>query len=222
MDIEILHKEKSFVICIKKPGVLSEETDGTYPGMTDLLRAQLGSEVYPVHRLDREAGGVMVYALTKPAAAKFSAMVSGGALGKRYVIIVHGKPEAESGTMEDLLFKDSRKNKSFVVKRERKGVKKAVLDYRTVCTKNIGGEDYSLIDVSLRTGRTHQIRVQFSSRGMPVCGDSRYGSRINGEMCLFSRSIEFENPFNGENCIFSAVPSGGLFEEFGECIAKED
>lgn len=215
-EITILHREKGFVVCIKPSGVLSENSDRATDGMVDLLSEALSTQVFPIHRLDREASGVMLYALNKTAAAKFSALVSDGGLEKKYKIVVHGVPSENEGIMEDLLFKDSKKNKSFVVKRERKGVKRAKLEYRLCETKSIDGEDFSLIDVKLHTGRTHQIRVQFSSRGMPVCGDTRYGSPRRDEMCLFSSSLCFTNPFNGEKCEFSAEPCVGMFKKFIE------
>lgn len=214
METEILHNEKHFVVCIKKSGVLSERTDGKTPGMVDILTEQFGGEIYPVHRLDREASGVMVYAKTKVGAAKLSALVSGDGFEKKYLIVVHGKPDEMRGTMKDLLFKDSKKNKSFVVTNERKGVKSASLEYECLQTKLVDDKEFSLVKVKLHTGRTHQIRVQFSSRKMPVVGDSRYGSNAKTDMCLFSHSISFVNPFSGESIKFEAVPKGEYFEFF--------
>lgn len=214
MVIDVLHEEKHFLVCIKPCGVLSENSDGKTDGMVDLLSAQTESEIYPVHRLDREASGVMVYAKTKAGASKLSALVSGDGFEKVYLAVVHGVPQEKAGVMEDYLFKDSKKNKSFVVKKERKGVKYAKLEYQTVDTKEMYGETFSLVKIKLHTGRTHQIRVQFSSRNMPLAGDSRYGSTIKTEMCLFSHSIGFTNPFNGKAMLFTAKPDGALFNTF--------
>ncbi len=216
MEIKILHQEKHFAIVLKPSGVLSENNSGNTPGMVDLLSEQLGIEIYPVHRLDREASGVMVYAKTKVGAAKLSALVSGDGFEKKYLVVVHGKPQEEKGVMQDLLFKDSKKNKSFVVKKERKGVKKASLEYEVKATAEYEGQTVSLVSVKLHTGRTHQIRVQFSSRNMPVLGDSRYGSGIKTEMCLFSQRITFVNPFSSEHQCFSALPQNSIFDIFGE------
>lgn len=214
MVIDVLHNEKHFLVCIKPHGVLSENSDGKADGMVDLLKEQTKSEIYPVHRLDREASGVMVYAKTKAGASKLSALVSGGGFEKIYLASVHGVPSEEKGVMEDFLFKDSKKNKSFVVKKERKGVKYAKLEYETLETKEIDGESFSLVRIKLHTGRTHQIRVQFSSRNMPLAGDSRYGSNAKTEMQLFSHSIAFVNPFSGEYMRFEAKPEGGYFNVF--------
>ena len=216
METEIIYKEKSFVIVKKQSGVLSENTVGTTPGMVDLLKEQLSCDVFPVHRLDREASGVMVYATDKKGAAKLSEAISQGKFRKEYLIVVHGVPIEEKGIMEDFLFKDSKKNKSFVVDRERKGVKKASLEYTLLETKEIDGKKFSLVSVKLHTGRTHQIRVQFSSRNMPVVGDTRYGSDKKTEMCLFSRSIGFENPYTKEQMTFECQPDGEIWDIFGK------
>ena len=216
METEIIYREKSFVIVKKQSGVLSENTSGNTLGMVDLLKDTLGCGVFPIHRLDREASGVMVYATDKRCAANLSEEISLGKFKKEYLIIVHGVPEKENGIMEDLLFKDSGKNKSFVVDRERKGVKKASLEYTLLKTAQIGEESFSLVRVKLHTGRTHQIRVQFSSRNMPIVGDLRYGSNIKTEMCLFSCHIGFENPYTKEQMSFECKPEGKFWENFGE------
>lgn len=213
MDLEILHNEKHFLLCIKPTGVLSELSDGKTAGMVGLLKEALGCEVYPIHRLDREASGVMIYAKTGLGASKLSALASSGEIDKEYYIIVHGIPTENEGVLEDLLFKDSSKNKSFVVKKLRKGVKKASLEYKVVDTKTYEGQAVSLIRVKLHTGRTHQIRVQFSSRGMPVVGDLRYGSNIKEDMCLFSCRLGFVNPFTKKPFEVEATPTQRLFGE---------
>ena len=204
------------MIVKKQSGVLSENTSGNIPGMVDLLKEKLSCDVFPVHRLDREASGVMVYATDKKGAARLSEEISQGKFKKEYLVIVHGVPEKEKGTMEDLLFKDSKKNKSYVVDRERKGVKKASLEYTLLGTKEVDGNKFSLVSVKLHTGRTHQIRVQFSSRNMPVVGDSRYGSDKKTEMCLFSHSIGFENPYTKEQMTFECQPDGEFWDIFGK------
>lgn len=214
MELQILYREKSFVIVKKIAGVLSENTSGATCGMVDLLSKQLECDVFPVHRLDREASGVMVYATEKKCAAKLSEAISQGKFSKEYLVIVHGAPEEEIGIMQDLLFKDSKKNKSYVVDRERKGVKKASLEYKLLETKEINGKVFSLVKVKLHTGRTHQIRVQFSSRNMPVVGDTRYGSDLKTEMCLFSHRIGFENPYTKEEMTFECQPEGEFWENF--------
>ena len=211
---DILYEDKNFAAVIKKCGVLSQSASGSEneESMVTLLSEQLRCPVYPVHRLDREAEGVMIYAKSKYAAGKLCDLVGRGGFEKQYLIIVHGAPSENSGTYEDLLFKDSKKNKSYVVDGERKGVKRAVLDYDTVRSGEIDGEAVSLIRVRLKTGRTHQIRVQFSSRGMPVLGDSRYGSRYKCDMCLFSERIAFVSPFDEKEYVFEAESENEVFK----------
>ena len=167
--------------------------------------SEIGGECYTVHRLDLNVGGVMVFARTKQAAAALSKLVQEGKLIKEYRALVHGVPP-ESGVLEDFLFKDSRKNKVFVVKKERKGVKKASLEYT-----RLTDSDPSLLHIRLHTGRSHQIRVQFSSRGFPLVGDHKYGSRDEAkEPKLFSCRISF--PWKGEDKVFEAFPDWGNTE----------
>ena len=166
------------------------------------------TDVYPIHRLDRDVSGVMVYALTKKAAASLSKAVAENALEKVYLAVVHGVPAEKSGVYTDLLFKDSKKNKSYVVARERKGVRRAELSYEVLESRG----DKTLVRVKLHTGRSHQIRVQFSSRKMPLFGDKKYGAS-DGErqIALFSHSLTFPHPC-GKIMTFSAEPAGDIWQ----------
>ena len=189
----ILYSDRDIAVCIKPVGLDSE---AEVPGK---LKELLGGEVYPIHRLDKNVGGVMVYARTKQAAATLSRLVQEGRMVKEYIALVHGTPP-ECGDWEDLLWKDSQKNKVFVVKRLRGGVKKARLEYRLLKS----GDD-SLVRIRLHTGRSHQIRVQFSSRGFPLVGDHKYGSRdTKTAPMLFSCCITF--PWKGSELRFEAFP----------------
>ena len=185
-NLKILYETDSLVFALKPVGVLSE---GASDSMTSLLSEYCGGEVFCVHRLDRAVSGVMVYAKDKKTAAYLSSLIANGSFKKEYLAVVHGK--AESGEMVDLLFKDSRTNKSFVVKKERKGVRKAKLEYETLAEK----DGLSLVRIKLYTGRSHQIRVQFSSRKLPLYGDGKYGGSDNCDIALFSHRISFD----GEN-----------------------
>lgn len=196
--MKILLDEYDFVIAVKPAGVLSEAAGED--GMPYLLEKELGSAVYPVHRLDRAVGGVMIYAKSKESAALLSAP---GAIGKEYIAVVHGTTE-ESGKMRDLLFKDARTNKSFVVKRPRRGVREASLTFRTLETK----DDLSLVSIRLETGRSHQIRVQFSSRRHPLVGDGKYGASDNCPIALFSRKLTVKA---GGRVIEAAALPDGIF-----------
>ena len=194
--MEILHSDKAFVTCIKPVGVDSEHE------LPAMLQEALGGEIFTLHRLDKNVGGVMVYARNKQAAAALSKAIAQGEMVKEYVALVHGAPPPE-GDWEDLLFKDSRKNKVFVVKRQRTGVKAARLTYSCLTS----GEK-SLVRIRLYTGRSHQIRVQFSSRGFPLVGDHKYGSRDDAkEPMLYSCCITF--PFQGTEYRFEHLPEWG-------------
>ena len=194
--MEILYSDKGIAVCIKPVGLDSEAE------VPAALKEQLGGEIFPIHRLDKNVGGVMVYARTKQAAASLSKAVQEGTMVKEYVAMVHGAPP-DSGDWEDWLFKDSRKNKVFVVKKERKGVKKASLEYT-----RLTDSDPSLVHIRLHTGRSHQIRVQFSSRGFPLVGDHKYGSRDEAKApALFSCRITF--PWKGGEKVFEAFPEWG-------------
>ena len=198
--MEILYSDKSIAVCVKPVGLDSESE------VPAALKELLGGEVFPIHGLDKNVGGVMVYARTRQAAAALSKAVQEGTMVKEYVAMVHGTPP-ESGNWEDLLWKDSKKNKVFVVKRMRGGVKKARLEF----TRLTAGET-SLVHIRLHTGRSHQIRVQFSSRGFPLGGDHKYGSRDDkAEPMLFSRRISF--PYRGETKVFEKLPEWAVFPE---------
>ena len=147
----------------------------------------------------------MVFAKNKQAAAKMSQLISENRMSKSYYAVLCGKPEEDCAVLEDLLFKDSSKNKSFVVKRMRKGVKKASLEYKTVESVKTDSGNLTLVKVKLHTGRTHQIRVQFSSRKLPLLGDGRYGGKSDKcDIALWSTEISFISPFNGQNLTFKA------------------
>ena len=197
--MDILYSDRELAVIIKPVGMDSEHQ---VPG---LIAENLGGEVFPIHRLDLNVGGVMVYARTKQAAAALSKLVQEGKLVKEYRCLVHGTPP-ENGVLEDLLFKDSRKNKVFVVKKERKGVKKASLEYT-----RLTDHSPALLHIKLHTGRSHQIRVQFASRGFPLVGDHKYGSRDEAKApMLFSCRITF--PWKGETKVFEAFPEWGNME----------
>lgn len=205
--MKILFEDSEIIVCVKPCGILSQADSKGSKSMVTLLEEHCGSAVFPLHRLDREVGGVMVYAKTKFSASALSQDIKEHNFKKEYIALVHGKPQDNSGEMRDLLFKDSSKNKSFVVKRERKGVKEALLEYEVVCSVLKNDQEFSVVKISLHTGRTHQIRVQFASRKMPLCGDKKYGARDDfNEIGLWSYSISFNHPKTGERLTFVTEP----------------
>ena len=219
--IEILYRDRDIAVVVKPVGALSER-DGNKVSVPLLLEEATGEkDIRSVHRLDKNVGGVMVWALNARAASKLTEDVKNGKVVKEYAAVVKGVPEPEEGEMLDLLYHDPSKNKTFVVKRERRGVRDAKLAYRTVCVK----DGLSLVRVRLFTGRTHQIRVQFASRSLPLVGDGRYGDRGGGDKpLLFSFRLSFEHPVTGKPLSFTALPDfseAGFGREETERIVSE-
>ncbi len=193
--IRILAVSEDWAVCVKPVGPDAEQE------LPALLLKQLGGQFFPVHRLDRNVGGVMVYARSSPAAAELSRLIREGLFAKEYLALCHGSPP-EEGRLEDLLFRDSARNKVYVVSRPRKGVKEAVLTYRVLARPQ---EGISLVRIRLQTGRSHQIRVQFASRGWPLVGDRRYGARDGCKApMLYSCRISF--PWKKEEMKFEDLP----------------
>ena len=191
--MEFLHTDREIAVILKPVGMDSEQE------IPAAIAAAIGGEVFPVHRLDKNVGGCMVYARTRRAAAALSRAVQDGTMKKEYVALVHGAVP-ESGDWEDLLWKDSAKNKVFVVKRERRGVKSARLEFI-----RLRDGDPAPVRILLHTGRSHQIRVQFASRGFPLLGDHKYGARDEfSTPMLYSCALTF--PMNGRTLHFEAMP----------------
>ena len=195
--MEILYSDENIVVCIKPVGLDSEHD----------VPAQLGDEIYTLHRLDKNVGGVMVYARNKKAAAALSGVIQRNEMVKEYVAQVHGEPP-EYGDWEDLLFKDSKSNKVFVVKRPRKGVKAAHLEFQRLTPA-----PDALVRIRLHTGRSHQIRVQFSSRGFPLLGDHKYGAKDPFTAPqLFCSCLRFS--LYGKDYTFEAMPKWEILANF--------
>ncbi len=201
--LHIYYHDRAIAVCEKPRGVLSEGAGkDALPALLAeaLTDGKSAPTVYPVHRLDRETEGIMVYALTAEAAAALSAQMAAHAVHKEYVAEVHGTPSPAEGRMEDLLFFDRTRNRSYVVTRMRRGVKDASLRYRVLETSH---EGISRVAIRLETGRTHQIRVQFSSRKMPLVGDRRYGApQSDRPLALRAAYLAFTHPTTGEPMAF--------------------
>lgn len=194
--MELIYSDSDIVVCIKPVGMDSEKD------APEVLKEKLSGDIFAVHRLDKNVSGVMVFARTRTAAAQLSRLIQDGLMIKEYIAIVHGIPP-ENGDWEDLLWKDTSKNKVFIVKRMRAGVKAARLEFRRLTA----GEQ-SMVHIRLHTGRSHQIRVQFASHGFPLVGDHKYGSRDKAvSPMLFSCCITI--PYKGEERKFKALPEWG-------------
>ena len=199
--MEILYKDPQVVVCVKPPRVLSTDEPG---GLPDLLREALGeTNVRTVHRLDRVVGGLMVLARTARAASDLSRDIREDRFEKEYLAVVHGHLPEEKGTLRDLLLRDKARRMTLVVTEPQKDAQEAILHYETVAA----AEDLTLVRIHLVTGRTHQIRVQFSSRGFPLVGDRRYGREDRAEdIALWSHSIGFHQPKTGQWLEFTKEP----------------
>lgn len=212
--IELLYRDNCIAVCVKPQGVLSTDEPG---GVPELVRQALGDSgacVRTVHRLDRVAGGLMVLARTPECASELSRQVREREFDKTYLAVVHGEPAEESGTFTDLLLRSKEERKTYTVKKPAKDVQKAVLDYETLAS----AEGLSLVRIKLLTGRTHQIRCQFSSRGMPLAGDRKYSTLDDGcAAALWSHQLEFTHPATGERVRFIKTPPDeypwNLFEQ---------
>ena len=209
--IEILHKSKDFIACVKPQGVPSQPDPSGCADMVSLLQEHLRESgendgIFVVHRLDRATGGVMVYARNKGAAAEFSRLIAEkDGFEKHYLTIASGSPQEKCGTMVDYLYKDSTQKKAFVIKSERKSAKLASLDYEVIDTRVKDEKVFSLIAIKLNTGRFHQIRAQLSSRGMPIYGDGKYGSREKAPyFALWADKLRFT--FKGKTFEFEKAP----------------
>jgi len=210
LDIRILYEDKDTCVCVKPPEIVSQS-----PGMPEKLSELLGGEFFCVHRLDKGVGGVMVYARSTASAARLSQMTAERKLEKHYLALIPDVLDTDEGIMEDLLFRDREKNKSFVVKRMRKGVKDAKLEYIRLTAV----DGTALMKIKLHTGRSHQIRCQLSSRSAPILGDSKYGSGVKcGGIALWSYSLSFRHPTNGKLMEFSCAPAAGVWDKFRHCI----
>ena len=201
--MEILYKDRDILVCVKPPRVLSTDEPG---GLPELVRQELGdpkADVRTVHRLDRVVSGLMVLARNPAAASELSRQIREGAFQKEYLAVVHGGPSAPEGTFRDLLGRDKARKMTFVALVPEKGIQEAVLDYKVLAAE----ADRAKVLVRLHTGRTHQIRVQFASRGMPLYGERKYSERNDPcEIALWSYRLGFAHPATGEPMNFTKEP----------------
>ena len=201
--MELIYVDKDIVVCIKPARVLSTDEPG---GLPELVREALGdpkADIRTVHRLDRVVSGVMVLARNAKAASELSRQIREDAFEKEYLAVVHGCPAEPKGTLRDLLWRDKARKMTMVAEKEAKGVQEAILDYRVLNSAS----DFSKVKITLRTGRTHQIRVQFSSRGMPLVGERKYAVLEDPcEIALWSHRVGFTHPGTGAWVEFTQEP----------------
>lgn len=201
--MDIIYKDKDIVVCIKPARVLSTDEPG---GVPELVREALGDEkadVRTVHRLDRVVSGLMVLARSPEAASELSRQIREQEFEKEYLAVVHGSPESNSGTLRDLLLRSKPERKTYVVTEPGKGVQEAILDYWVINQT----EALTRVRIMLQTGRTHQIRAQFSSRDLPLVGDRKYSLLEDGcEIALWSYRLAFFHPVTGKRLEFIQEP----------------
>ncbi len=199
--MEIIYQDQDIVVCIKPPRVLSTDEPG---GLPELLRQTLCTQDFrTVHRLDRVVSGLMVVARNAAAASDLSRQIREDAFEKEYLAVIHGRPEETEGRLYDLLLRDKARKMTFVVPAPGKDVQPASLTYRVLESRN----GLSKVRIKLETGRTHQIRVQFASRGLPLVGERKY-SELNDpcEIALWSYRLGFTHPKTGEKMEFTHEP----------------
>ena len=201
--MELIYQDRDIVVCVKPPRVLSTDEPG---GVPELVRQALGDEnanVRTVHRLDRTVSGLMVLARSKKAAAELSRQIREGEFHKEYLAVVHGAPAEKNGTLRDLLLRNKAERKTYIVTEPGKDVQEAVLHYQTISDAN----GMSRVRIQLETGRTHQIRCQFSGRGLPLVGDRKYSLLEDDcEIALWSYRLSFRHPYTGKEIEFVLEP----------------
>lgn len=202
--IEILYEDNDLIVCIKPHGTISELSESSISFPRVLISKRGYKELYTVHRLDKDVGGLIVYAKNAYAAANLSKQITEGIFKKEYLAMLEGKTE-ECGTLTDLLYFDRNKNKSYVVDRERRGVKSAKLNFELISYDD--QNNCSTVKIELITGRTHQIRVQFASRKHAVIGDKKYGSKYTIKpIRLYSSLLSFISPSSNEQISLTSSP----------------
>lgn len=201
--MELIYQDRDVVVCIKPPRVLSTDEPG---GLPELVREALGepnANIRTVHRLDRVVSGLMVLARTNKSASELSRQIRDGEFEKEYLAVLHGVPAEDRGTLRDLLLRSKQERKTYVVSQPGKDVQEAILNYEILAKSG----DLSRVRIQLVTGRTHQIRAQFSSRGLPLVGDRKYSLfEDDCEIALWSHKIAFFHPYTGKRMEFCVEP----------------
>lgn len=201
--MELIYQDRDIVVCVKPPRVLSTDEPG---GVPDLVREALGdpnANVRTVHRLDSVVSGLMVLARRSKAAAELSRQIREGVFQKEYLAVLHGSPKEDQGLLRDLLLRDTQERKTYIVREPGKNVQEAVLEYRVLNRT----EDLTRVRIQLHTGRTHQIRAQFSGRDLPLVGDRKYSSFADDcEIALWSYRLAFRHPYSGKPMEFILEP----------------
>ena len=201
--MDIIYQDKDILVCVKPSGVLSTDEPG---GLPELLRTALGdpeANVRTVHRLDRTVSGLMVLARRSKAASELSRQIREGEFQKEYMAVIHGRLLDDRGELRDLLLRNKQERKTYIVDELGKDVQEAILTYQVLNRT----EDLTRVRIQLHTGRTHQIRAQFSGRGLPLVGDRKYGvPEDDCTIALWSYRLAFKHPYSGKTMEFTLDP----------------
>lgn len=201
--MKLIYKDNDIVVCVKPQRVLSTDEQG---GVPELVRQALGdpkADVRTVHRLDRVVGGLMVLARNARAASELSRQIREDQFEKEYAAVVRGRLEEVNGKFHDLLLRDKARKMTMVVNEPGKDVQPASLAYWVLGER----DGMSKVRIRLETGRTHQIRVQFASRGLPLVGERKYSTLEDDcEIALWSSKIGFTHPVTREKMKFELEP----------------
>lgn len=201
--MDIIYQDKDIIVCVKPSGVLSTDEPG---GLPELIRQELGdpnANVRTVHRLDRTVSGLMVLARRSKAASELSRQIREGEFQKEYVAVLHGRPAEDAAELRDLLLRNKQERKTYIVPEPGKDVQEAILEYRVLNH----AENLTRVRIQLHTGRTHQIRAQFSGRGLPLVGDRKYGiPEDDCQIALWSYRLAFQHPYSGKPMEFILEP----------------
>jgi len=201
--MKLVYSDDDIVVCVKPSRVLSTDEPGGVPELVRNALGQPNADVRTVHRLDRVVGGLMVLARNAAAASELSRQIREDQFEKEYLAVLHGIPTKDADRLTDLLLRDKARKMTMVVFKEEKGVQPASLTYQVLCKKN----GMSRVRIQLETGRTHQIRVQFASRQLPLVGERKYSTLGDDcEIALWSYRLGFTHPTTGEKMEFTIEP----------------
>ncbi len=222
--MDILYEDNHIIVCYKPEGLLSQADISNDKDILSILKDYIKvkynkeGNVYLglVHRLDRNTSGLMVFARTSKAASRLSKDIKDrNGFNKKYLAVVEGKMKiGEKKTLINNLLKDEKENKSYVS--NKKDAKEAILDYEVLDSKTFNNQEYSLLNITLHTGRHHQIRCQLAYIGHPIAGDMKYGAKRNGgnSYNLSSYHLSFMHPTLKEEMNFNFFKPTHLFQRF--------
>lgn len=218
----IIYEDAEILLCHKRAGLSVQTKKLQEKDLISLLKNYLAQKSCPnpylavINRLDQPVEGIVLFAKTKEAAANLSRQLTQHNIQKKYLAITSAPLPDQTGTLKDYLKKDSTGNCSFVVSQDTRDGKLAVLDYKVLATD----KTHSLVEITLHTGRHHQIRVQFSHIQAPLLGDRKYNGEEAGQLCLCSYLLSFTHPATKQQLTFQVTPKNPAFQPFLSCLTQ--